>query len=47
MDAVKFLEERNRMCDNYNDNRCYKIKALDDLRGSNDYCSYAERRADE
>lgn len=31
-------------CKYYIDNRCYKIKALDDLRGSNDFCSYAERR---
>ena len=35
---------RCKDCKYYIDNRCYKIKALDDLRGSNDFCSYAERR---
>lgn len=38
---------RCKDCMYYIDNRCYKIKALDDLRSSNDYCSRAERRIDE
>lgn len=35
---------RCKDCKYYINNRCYKIKSTDDLRDSNDYCSYAERR---
>ena len=47
--AIKALSIQSEIvrckdCKYYINNRCYKIKALDDLRGSNDFCSRVEMR---